>query len=156
MRKLLLILLLIIPLNGCVAPAVRDALQTAEDHITLKWAEKWKPAIRAELDKTIDEAKQQLLAQAVAQIDGLEAKMEGKLETIDVRVENFDTNQDGRVSGMETVALLQEIKSKNDESPTPLSWWEIMLALGAAYIPATAAKETLKSRMNGAGAAKPA
>lgn len=148
MKKLILALLLTISLTGCVSPAVRSALESVEDHITLKWAGEWKPALQNELDETIDEARQQLLAQAVAQIDGLETKMEGKLETIGVKIDNFDTNQDGRISGGETLALLQEIKSKNDESPNPLSWWEIMLALGAAYIPTTAAKEALKSKMS--------
>jgi len=147
MRHFILAILLVVFLNGCVSSAVRGAIDTAQDHIALKWADEWRPALQEEFDTAITDARQELLARTVTQIDGLEAKLEGKLETIGVRVDDFDTNQDGRVSGAESLELLREIKSKNEDSPNPLAWWEIMLALGAAYVPTTAAKEALKSKM---------
>ena len=53
--------------------------------------------------------------------------------------------------------MLKEINDKNEDSPNPLEWWEIILALGAAYVPLTGAKELARKKIGGTGdGSKPA
>lgn len=155
MRQLVILALMVLTLNGCVSSMARDATQSAIDEagkqVRLKWSEEWKPALIAEAKTLTQEAKDEAVKSAVLELEKYKKENEGRLERIGVKVENFDTNKDGKVSGSETVALLKEIKAKNDESPNPLEWWEILLAVGAAYVPLTGAKELARKKMNGTG-----
>jgi hypothetical protein len=152
--KLLAILTLLLSLNGCVS-SVKDAtaaaVEEAQNQVRLRWAEEWKPALLEEAKTLTQEAKEAAVTTAVIELEKYKASNEGRLERIGLQVENFDTNQDGQVSGGETVELLRAIKEKNEESPNPLEWWEILLAVGAAYVPLTGAKELAKSKISGTG-----
>ena len=147
--------LLLLSLNGCISATVKDATRSAiaeaDSQIRLRWAEEWKPALIAEARGLTQEAKEAAVATAVIELEKYKRESEGRLERIGVKVDNFDTNNDGRVSGHESLALLREIQAKNKKSPNPLEWWEILFAVGAAYIPLTGAKELAKSKMNGTG-----
>ena len=146
---IILSLLLIFGLSGCITPMVQDAVDAASDQIRLKWAEEWKPALLAEVKDTIADGKDRAVDEMSLQLEQYRAQTNGKLESIGIKVENFDRDKDGKVSGVETLELLQAIKAANDEKGSPLSWWEIVAALGMAYLPATAAKEVVKSKLNG-------
>lgn len=136
------IILLVLCLNGCISNSVQEAIDAADEHARLKWSEEWKPALIAEMRSTVDQAKESI----AIEIDGKLLEYRGKLDTIGVKVEDHDTNQDGRMQVGETLALLRDIKAKNDRAPQPLSWWEIIAAVGAAYLPLTGAKEmTMKA-----------
>lgn len=148
---IILSLLLIFGLSGCISPIVRDAIDAADEQVRLKWAEEWKPALMEEMKDVVAESKDRVIEEMNLQLENYRAKTDGKLESIGVRVENFDSNRDGKVSGAESLALLQEIKARNEEQGSPLSWWEIVAALGMAYLPATSLKEVVKSKLNGAG-----
>lgn len=142
--------LLLISLNGCVS-ATKDvtaaALEEAESKMRLKWAEDWRPALMKEAQELAIDAKEAAVTAAVVELEKYKLENEGRLAQIGIQVENFDLNQDGQISGAETLALLKEIKNKNESSPNPLEWWEILLAVGAAYVPLTGAKELARSRM---------
>jgi hypothetical protein len=142
-------------LNGCVSSTVREAtaaaVAEAENQMRLHWAEEWKPALLEEAKNLTQEAKEAAVQTAVVELEKYKAENEGRLERIGLQVENFDTNQDGQVSGAESLALLKAIQEKNKDVPNPLEWWEILLAVGAAYVPLTGAKELAKSKMNGTG-----
>ena len=153
--KLLAILTLILSLNGCISSAAREAtasaISEADNQIRLRWAEEWKPALLEEAKNLTVEAKEAAISAAVIELERYKAENEGRLERIGLQVENFDTNQDGQVSGAESLALLKAIQEKNKDAPNPLEWWEILLAVGAAYVPLSGAKELAKSKMNGTG-----
>ena len=151
LSTMILGVLLVLGLSGCITPMVQDAVDAASDQVRLKWAEEWKPALLAEVKDTVAESKDRAVAEMNLQLESYRTKTDGKLESIGVKVENFDTNNDGKVSGTESLALLQEIKARNEENGNPLSWWEIVAALGMAYLPATAGKEFVKSKLNGTG-----
>jgi len=157
-------------MSGCISAAAKNAtasaIEEADSQVRLRWAEKWKPALIAEAKSLTEEAKAEAIKQAkgakdaaissvVLELEKYKRQNEGRLDKIGVKVENFDTNKDGRVSGKESLELLKEIRKKNSESPNPLEWWEILLAVGAAYVPLTGAKELARKKMDG-GAPKPA
>jgi hypothetical protein len=154
MNRLFLIIssfILMFSLNGCVSSIVNDAIDQADEKIRLKWAEEWKPTLLKEVKDTVSEGKELAVKEVSVQIEKYRSQTNGKLERIGVKVEEFDKNQDGKVSGVETLALLKEIKTKNEENGDPLSWWEIVAALAMGYLPATAAKEVVKKKLNGTG-----
>lgn len=153
MKKLqmLFILMLIVGMQGCVTSAVKDAVNTADKQVRLKWSEEWKPALIKEMRDTVVESKEAVLKQSTIELAKLRKDQEDKLKSIGVKVENFDANNDGKISGAETLALVREIKAKNDKSKDPLSWWEILAAVGAAYLPLTGAKEMAKSKISKPG-----
>ena len=143
MKKLIFLGLMVLSLNGCVGLAV-DSL---EEKIRLKWAEEWKPALTQEMKDAISEGKEVALEQMAHQVDKYRLESSAKLEAIGVKVEQFDTNQDGQVAGPEMVAMLKDIKDKNDKAPKPLTWWEILMAVVAAYVPATGLKEVARKKL---------
>ena len=151
MKKFLILIAMLFTLNGCVSSAVNDAIDSADQKIRNKWNEEWRPALISEVKSTILDSKKIVLTEVKANLEKYQAQTTGKLEKIGVKVENFDENQDGRISGRETLALVREIKAKNDKAPNPLSWWEILLAVGGAYLPLTGAKEMAKSKISGTG-----
>ena len=126
-------------------------VEGVEDRVRLKWAEEWKPAVMEELEKAVAEGKEAAIREALAKVDVYKAEQDAKLASIGVKVEDFDTNMDGSVTGVESLALLQSIKAKNDAAGNPLSLWEIMMAVAAAYVPLTGAKELARKKMNGTG-----
>ena len=137
-------------LNGCVG-VVQDAIDAADEKVRLKWAEEWKPALMAEVKNSLEEGREFAAEQMSVQLESYRAQTNGKIESLGVKVEDFDTNKDGQVSGVESLALLQEIKAKNEEQGNPLEWWEIAAALAMAYVPMTAGKEVLKAKVMGTG-----
>ena len=156
MRKIAIMAVLLFSLSGCISSAISDAVDSADQKVRLKWQEEWKPALLAEVKSTISDTKEAALKEMTVNLEKFRTETTGKLATIGVKVENFDTNGEGRISGAETLALVKEIKAKNDDAPTPLKWWEIIAALGAAYLPLTGAKEMAKSKMAGTGNGKAA
>lgn len=134
-------------MQGCVSSAVKDAIDSADEHVRLKWSEEWKPALIEEIDQAKTEAKDAALREAIEKIDNYKELNDQKLRQIDVRVEDFDSNKDGRITGQESLALLREIKQKNEQNGNPLSWWEIMLLMAGSYLPLTGGKEFLRSKM---------
>lgn len=137
--------ILMLSLNGCVG-VVQDAIDAADEKVRLKWAEEWKPALMEEVKNTISQGQEFAVDQMSIQLEKYRTQTNGKLEQIGVKVADFDTNKDGRVSGAESLALLKEIKAKNEEQGSPLEWWEIAAALAMTYIPVTGAKEALKAK----------
>lgn len=159
--NIILLIVLLLPQTGCISAAVEEAVttavSTAEEQMRLRWAEEWRPALAAEAQdlasSAINEARlyatnaaENALSSAMIELERYRAENEGRLERIGVQVEEFDANNDGQVTGAESLALLQDIRSKNAASEDPLAWWEILLAVGGAYIPLTTAKEALKSK----------
>lgn len=145
--QILLALIFMFSLQGCVSSTVRDAIDTADEHVRLKWSEEWKPALMAEISTASTEAKDAALREAIEKIESYEKLNDEKLRQINVDIKDFDENKDGRITGKESLALLQEIKQKNEKSGNPLSWWEIMLLMAGSYLPMTGGKELLKSKM---------
>ena len=146
MSRTLLVLFLLFGLTGCVSDMMQTAVDAAGNEVRLKWAEEWKPALLAEMKDTVKDSKELVVTEMSAQFETYRASTNGKLEQIGVTVENFDRNQDGVISGAETLELLQDIKAKNESNGSPLSWWEIVMALAVGYVPVTSAKELLKKK----------
>ena len=160
MKRILILIALILSMSGCVSTAARDAtaaaIDEADKQVRLKWSEEWKPALIAEAKNLAKDAKDNAVQSALNQLEQYKKENEGKLEKIGVKVDNFDTNNDGRVTGAETLALLKDIREKNEKNGNPLSWWEIMLAVAGAYIPLTGAKEIARKKTGtGNGGVKP-
>tara|TARA_R100001244_G_scaffold25113_4_gene25579 strand:+ start:41477 stop:41947 length:471 start_codon:yes stop_codon:yes gene_type:complete len=155
MKKIAILIVLLLTFTGCVSSAVSDAIDSADQKMRLKWQEEWKPQLIAEAKGLAGEAQEAAVAAAVIQLDKYKLESEGKLERIGVKVEEFDANKDGQISGVETLALVKEIKAKNDKSGDPLGWWEILLAVGGAYLPLTGVKELAKKKMSGTGDGQP-
>lgn len=141
-------ILLVLSLQGCVSSMVKDAIDAADEHTRLKWSEEWKPALMEEIKSTGTEAKDAALREAIEKIENYEQLNDEKLRQIGVELDTFDQNQDGRISGQESVQLLQEIKAKNDAAGNPLSWWEIFMIVAGAYVPLTGGKELLRSKIS--------
>jgi hypothetical protein len=150
MKKLVVLFMLMLTMTGCQSLG-SNFVEGMEDRVRLKWAEEWKPAVMEELENAVAEGKEAAIKEALAKVDVYKAEQDAKLESIGVKVSDFDTNKDGSVSGTESLALLQSIKAKNDAAGNPLSLWEIMMAVAAAYVPLTGAKELAKKKMNGTG-----
>lgn len=142
---------IILSLNGCIGAAVQDAIDAADEKVRLKWAEEWKPALMEEVKNSLEEGQEFAVEQMTVQLDSYRTQTNGKLEQIGVKVSDFDANKDGQVSGAESLALLQEIKAKNEDQESPLEWWEIVAALAMAYVPMTAGKEAIKAKVVGTG-----
>jgi hypothetical protein len=145
-----LILVFLLAMTGCQSLG-SDFVEGVEEKVRLRWAEEWKPTLTLELENAITKGKESTINEVLSKLEIHKTENNAKLENIGVKVENFDTNNDGRVTGMESVALLKEIKAKNKAAGSPLSLWEIIVALAAAYVPLTGAKELARKKLNGIG-----
>ena len=142
--------LLMFMMTGCQSMG-SEFMTGVEEKVRLRWAEEWKPALIEELANAVANGKETAINEVLAKLDTYKAENNAKLDSIGVKVEDFDANQDGKISGAESVALLKEIKTKNDAAGNPLSWWEIAMALAAVYVPLTGAKELARKKLNGTG-----
>lgn len=158
MMRFFLVVVICFPFTGCVSSMVEDAVDAAGDQVRLKWAEEWKPALASELREQMNQGKDVLLSELKAQVsegkDVVLSQVLERLEAYDDRlakmgidVASHDRDQSGKLEVHEMYGLLREIKEKNENSPQPLSWYEIMVIVAGAYLPTTALKETLKSKM---------
>jgi hypothetical protein len=134
---------------GCVSSVVQDAIDAADERVRMKWAEEWKPALIAEVKNSVAEGKDQVLEEMVRRLEAYD----DRLEDIGVDIRSHDTDLDGRIQLNEMYSLVKDIKEKNEKAPQPLSWYEIAIIVAGAYLPTTAVKEGLKSRMKNSGKA---
>lgn len=149
--KNLVIVLAILMTAGCQSVG-NDIVNGVEEKIRLKWAEEWKPALKAELQNTLDDASDAVLKEAYIRLEHQEEKMQAKLESVNIKLEDYDTNKDGSVSGVQEVtALVKDLKESRDKDGKPLSWIEILMAVILGYGGTTTGKEILRSKMNGNG-----
>lgn len=146
-RWIMIVIFLILPLTGCVGSAVENAINTADQQIRLKWSEEWKPALLAEVKETADDTKKEAIQAALDKIELLQDSNEEKLAKLEIQLEDFDSNKDGKLQTGETLALIQELKTKNDAMGNPLSWWDMLIIVASAYLPLTGTKELLKSKL---------
>jgi len=147
MRWLVLIIILF-SLNGCISTAVKDAIDTADEHVRLKWSEEWKPDIKKEIAKEAKLAKDEALKKVITRIEKYEESNKKKFEKLQVDPKDHDRNDDGKLQFTEALTLYQELNAKNKAAGNPFSWWEIILLVIAGYIPTTAGKEYLKNKMS--------
>lgn len=133
------LLIITFTLSGCISSSVQEAIDAADEHARLKWSEEWKPALIAEVKSTISETKDNIIDQMAAKLETYSSK----LDKIGVDPKKFDSDNSGELELAELVPLMKEIKAKNDQSSNPMPFWEIMLAVGATYLPLTGAKEML-------------
>ena len=138
--------MLFLPLVGCQSLG-SEFVAGAEEKLRLKWAEEWKPALQEEMAKGLDSAKESVLKETAAQIELQESVITAKLESVNVRLLDFDKNNDGKVTGEESAALLMALKDAKDKDGKPLGWYEILMAVVLGYGGTTAGKEWVKSRM---------
>lgn len=153
MKNLVILLILLLPMTGCVSSMVQDAIDAADERIRLKWAEEWKPDLQNELKGVVGDSKDALLEQVLSKLDSQEDKIQAKLDAVNIRLKDFDSDGDGSVTGMETLALVRELKAAKDQNGNPLSWAEILGAVVLGYGGTTAGKEWVRSRLvkNGNG-----
>ena len=152
MKKLIILLMLMLPvtMTGCqgFGSAFVDG---AEERIRLRWAEEWRPAIEAEIASELANAKESVLAQTEAQILLQEAKINADLQSVNIRMEDFDKDKDGLVTGAESVRFATALKAAKDENGDPLDWYQVVMAVVLGYGGTTAGKEGVKSKMKGTG-----
>ena len=150
-KKLALILILISSTVGCKA-FTSGMLEDAEQHLRLKWAEEWKPSLKNEVAESISKTKDVVLSQVLDALEHQESNIDARLASVNVQLENFDSNKDGYVTGAESLQLLKQLKEAKDEDGNPLSWPEILMAVILGYGGTTAGKEWVKSKMTPNGA----
>lgn len=137
---------MLLPLTGCESIG-SNFVDGAEERIRLKWSEEWQPALKDELAKSMDNVKDSILKETYSQIELQEQKLMSRLESVNVKLEDYDHNKDGRVTGSEAVELTAALRAAQDSQGKPLDWLEILGAVIIGYGTTTAGKEYLKSRM---------
>lgn len=147
MNVRVILLLAALSTTGCVSSMIDSAMNEAQEQVRLRWAEEWRPALMTQLNQEIETVRNNTLSEAVERIENFEAQSNTKLESIGLRFENYDGNSDGRLQIGEAVALLRDIKTKNDAAGNPLSWLDILMIVIGGYLPSTAAKEFLKGKI---------
>lgn len=128
---------------GCISSAVQDAIDTADERVRMKWAEEWKPALIAEIKSSVIEGKDQVLGEVLERLE----HYDDRLREIGVDAQSHDVDMDGRLQLSEVYSLVKDINEKNKNAPQPLNWYEIAAIVAGAYLPTTALKEGLKSKM---------
>jgi hypothetical protein len=150
MKKFIAAVVLMVSMTGCQSFG-SGFVEGVEEKVRLKWAEEWRPAIEAELASELAEAKESVLNATTAQIELQEEKTKARLASVNVRIEDYDRDQDGKVTGAESAELLAALKAARDEDGKPLNWIEILMAVVLGYGGTTAGKEWVKSKMTGTG-----
>lgn len=113
----LIVALMLFTTSGC---------SMVEDAVAAKWKDEWKPLVLQELKMTGLELKDEVLKEAQEQLDT-------RLAKLDVDPSRNDWNQDGKLQWDEGLALLKEMKAKNDQSPEPYSLIELAALFAAIY-----------------------
>lgn len=155
MKYYVIILILLLSLTGCKSIG-SSFVEGAEEKLRLKWSEEWQPALKDELTESMDHVKDSILKETYAQIERQEEKIMDRLESVNVKLEDYDRNQDGRVTGVETIELVAALRAAQEpQGGTPLGWFEILSAVILGYGGATGAKEVIKSKMKNNGSVIP-
>lgn len=156
MNRFAVLFILMVSLTGCQSLGA-GFVEGAEEKIRLKWAEEWKPALQAEITDSLTDARQELLTQVNNQLELQEVETRARLDSVNVRLEDFDKDADGKVTGTESAELVAALVAAKDSDGKPLNWYEILMAVILGYGGTTAGKEWIKSRMkvNG-GSTQPA
>jgi hypothetical protein len=134
-------------LTGCVSGMVQDAIDAADERVRLKWAEEWRPALEGELLESLAESQGFVLDRMLVELEGQEEQIEARLAAVNVRIEDFDEDQDGLVTDAEALTMVNELRQATDEHGNPLGWYEILMAVILGYGGTTAGKEWVKSKM---------
>jgi len=133
---------LVLFLCGCASSMVRDAVDAADERIREKWTEEWKPNILNEI-KFIMASAQDILMKEI------DKDVEKKLSRVDLRLEDYDKNNDQRLQGTEALTLLKDIQNKNEDAPEPLSLLEIAILFAGIYGGGSAIKGGVRMAVNG-------
>jgi hypothetical protein len=149
--KNIILAILLLWLSACVSGCAAT-IDSVQEHVQDKWNNEWKDALLTEVKSTagelVEEGKDEALQQMITRLEAYDANIQSKLTALNVDINSHDTNNDGKMQLAETLALVKDIKEKNEKSPTPMNWWEIALIVAGAYLPTTAVKETLKSKIS--------
>lgn len=97
-----------------------------ENAVAEKWKDEWKPIVMQELKVASLELKDDLLDEAKKEVDA-------RFKKLDVDPAKADWNQDGKYQWDEAVALIREMKAKNDKLPQPFSLIELVALFAAVY-----------------------
>lgn len=129
MKYLLLVLVFV---TGC-SSIVDNAVDAADAKLRLKWSEEWRPAVLAEAKSLGDEALK-------AALDSATQKLQN---SVDLQTAKLDTL--GVAKNADPLVTLKDALVANSQKPPEqqLPFMEIVLAVAAAYVPITTAKEVL-------------
>lgn len=144
MNKYIIIAILTLILTPGCKSVGSNFVEGVEDKIKLKWVEEWKPSLEAQLFDSLANAKETILKEANSKLELQEEKVKSKLAELNVKLEDFDRNGDGRVTGLESAELVAELKSKHGNE---IDWYQILLAVIVGYGGTTAGKEWIKSKL---------
>jgi hypothetical protein len=150
MNRFAVLTVLVLSMTGCQGIG-SDFVSGAEEAIRLKWAEEWKPALKAELTSSMSSAQDALLVKVTSDLEHQEEVLTNRLASVNIRIEDFDKNKDGNVTGAETTEFVAALKSAKDEDGNSLGWYEMLMAVVLGYGGTTGAKEWMKSKMGGTG-----
>lgn len=145
--KWLIALFLVVNLNGCVSGMVQDAIDAADEHVRLKWAEEWKPALEKEVAESLSGSKDYILERALTAVEGQEERLVARLDQLNIKMEDFDEDKDGLVTDSEVLVMINELRQAKDADGKPLGWYEILMAVVLGYGGTTAGKELIKSKI---------
>lgn len=134
-----LLLVCILAMTGCSSLAsslTRDSIDAADAKLRLKWAEEWKPAVLAEAKSLGDDALQAALNAATTKLQS----------SVDLQTAKLDAL--GVAKNANPLVTLKDAIGANAQKPPAqqLPFWELALAVAAAYLPLTTAKEALMKR----------